>query len=191
MFPAGRRAAPRSGKDHRRSPMTRPATGPAHTTGDRTKPISRRTRRDRPYAADGEVFDHVSRGLFKSDGTGTRRSSAWRRPRMDRSVRGRPASSRAAMARCRRRRPSSSTRSRRGGGSDTPVDGRPLLEQVRFEFSALPAGTRIMSRMTFTPNARVTAALGPLLRRVIARNVRTNTERMRETIEGDWGAGRQ
>ena len=139
----------------------------------------------------GEVFDHVARGLFENHG------------RWDPAVVGMAKTSDGPIG-----QGTTGIESRRYGAWSSSVsfvvdafeEGRrfgfrstdgPLLEQVRFEFSALPAGTRIMSRMTFTPNARVTAAMGPLLRRVIARNVRTNTERMRETIEGDWGAGRQ
>ncbi len=137
----------------------------------------------------GEVFDHVARGLFENHG------------RWDPAVVGMAKTSDGPIG-----HGTTGIESRRYGAwsSSAPFvidafeEGRrfgyrstdgPLLEQVCFELSALPAGTRIRSTMTFTPNGRATSVLSPLLRRVIARNVRTNTERMRQAIEGDGASG--
>jgi hypothetical protein len=139
----------------------------------------------------GEVFDHLARGLFENHG------------RWDPATVGMSKTPDGPID-----RGTTGIESRRYGAwsSSAPFvvdafeDGRrfgfrsmdgPLLGRVRLEFSALPAGTRIRSAMTFQPNASAIAAIGPLLRLVIARNVRANTERMRQAIERDPGAGRQ
>jgi Polyketide cyclase / dehydrase and lipid transport len=138
----------------------------------------------------GEVFDHVARGLFENHG------------RWDPAIVGMSKTSDGPIG-----QGTTGIESRRYGAwsSSAPFvvdafeEGRrfgfrstdgPLLERVRFEFSALPEGTRIRSAMTFTPNAGAISVLGPLLRLLIARNVRMNTERMRQSIERDGSAGR-
>ena len=137
----------------------------------------------------GEVFDHVARGLFENHG------------RWDPAVVGMSKISDGPVG-----NGTTGIESRRYGAwsasapfvVDAFEDGRqfgfrstdgPMLEQVRFEFSALPSGTRIRSTMSFTANARAMAILSPLLRRIIARNVRANTERMRQAIERDGVVG--
>ncbi len=133
----------------------------------------------------GEVFDHVARGLFENHG------------RWDPAIVGMAKTSDGPI-----RQGTTGIESRRYGAWSTSApfvvdefeeqrrfsfrttDG-PLLEHVCFKFSTLPTGTHVMSTMTFTPNARAIAVMGPLLRLVITRNVRTNTERMRQAIEAD------
>jgi hypothetical protein len=61
----------------------------------------------------------------------------------------------------------------------------PMLEVVDWAIEATPAGSRVTMALAFTPLARSMRVLAPLLRRVIPRNVRANTERLRAALDSE------
>jgi hypothetical protein len=64
------------------------------------------------------------------------------------------------------------------------TDG-PVLEVVRFMLRSTDSGTSVTLSLKFIANSMITRLMAPILRRFIARNVRTNLERIKVAIEGD------
>ncbi len=61
----------------------------------------------------------------------------------------------------------------------------PMLEVADWTVDATPTGARVTMALAFTPLARTMRIMAPLLRRLIARNVRANSERLREALDSE------
>ena len=61
----------------------------------------------------------------------------------------------------------------------------PMLEAVDWTIDATPAGSRVTMALAFTPLARSMRLMAPLLRRLMPRNVRANSERLRAALNSE------
>ncbi len=61
----------------------------------------------------------------------------------------------------------------------------PLREEVDLSIAASPTGSRVTMALAFTPVAAYLRLVAPLLRLMIAGNVRANSERLRDALSAD------
>jgi hypothetical protein len=61
----------------------------------------------------------------------------------------------------------------------------PMLEAVDWAIDATAAGSRVTMALSFTPLAASLRIMAPLVRRLMPRNVRANSERLRAALDSE------
>ncbi len=61
----------------------------------------------------------------------------------------------------------------------------PMLEEADWTVDATPTGARVTMALAFTPLSRSMRLMAPLMRRLIPRNVRANSEHLRAALDSE------